>query len=173
MDVVVGRISRAHGVRGEVSVEIRTDEPDARFTPGATLHAEPAAAGPLTVASTRPHGDRLLVRFDHVADRTAAEALRGVLLTAAQEPSDAPADADEFYDHQLVGLCVRGDDGSDVGEVVGVQHGPGHDLLLVRRDAGGDVQVPFVAELVPVVDLEARTVVVVARPGLLDPETLG
>ncbi|MGH3367480.1 MAG: ribosome maturation factor RimM [Nocardioidaceae bacterium] len=172
MDVVVGRIGRAHGVRGEVSVEIRTDEPDTRFAPGATLHAEPAAAGPLTVVSTRPHGARLLVSFDQVADRSTAERLRGVLLTAPEERSDRPADPEEFYDRQLVGLRVRRDDGTDVGEVVDVRHGPAHDLLLVRRDAGGDVFVPFVAELVPDVDLETSTVVVVARPGLLDPETL-
>jgi 16S rRNA processing protein RimM len=177
-EVVVGRIGRPHGVRGEVSVEPRTDEPDRRFVPGVVLGTEaPRVAQPgagrrperLTVRSARWHQDRLLVTFDELADRTAAEAARGLLLLT-EVPQDArPDDPEEFYDHQLVGLRVVTTEGLDVGEVSAVVHGAAQDLLAVRTDAGPEVLVPFVAALVPEVDLEGRRVVVADRPGLLTP----
>ncbi|MGH3356673.1 MAG: ribosome maturation factor RimM [Nocardioidaceae bacterium] len=172
MDVVIGRIGRAHGIRGELAVDIRTDEPDLRFTIGAALATDPASAGPLTVAAARPHGGRLLVRFEEVRDRTAAEGLRGVLLTVALDDIGQTPGPEEFYDHQLVGLRVTDHAGSAVGDVVDVLHSPGHDVLVVRRDAGGEALVPFVRDLVPDIDLGARALTVSDRPGLLDPETL-
>lgn len=172
MDVVIGRIGRAHGVRGEVAVEVRTDEPDARFAVGSSLQTDPPSAGPLTVVATRPHSGRLLVRFEQVPDRTAAEGLRGVLLTVQVADSDVPADPEEYFDHQLVGLAVSAHDGGVVGEVVDVVHNPAHDLLVVRRGPGDEVLVPFVAELVPEVDVVAGRLVVADRPGLLDPERM-
>jgi len=170
--VVVGRVGRAHGVRGEVAVDVRTDDPESRFVVGATLQTDPAAAGPLTVASTRPHQGRLLVRFDEVADRDAADGLRGVLLTVEVAEEDRPPDPEEFYDHQLVGLQVRDDAGGVVGEVAEVLHHPAHDVLVVRRGAGPDALVPFVAALVPDVDLEHGRLTVADRPGLLDPDRM-
>ena len=113
VEVVVGRIGKAHGVRGEVSVEPRTDEPDRRFADGAVLGTRTprgdAPTGPdrpavLTVSSSRWHQSRLLVTFAEADDRTAAEALRGLSLVTDVDESDTPADPDEFYDHQLVGL---------------------------------------------------------------------
>ncbi|MDQ4008708.1 MAG: ribosome maturation factor RimM [Actinomycetota bacterium] len=169
MDVVIGRVGRAHGVRGEVVVDVRTDEPAERFAVGARLRTDPVAAGPLTVAAARPHHGRLLLRFTEVSDRTSAEGLRGVLLTAEVPVGDEPAGTDEFYDHQLVGLRVRDQRGSAVGEVADVVHNPGHDLLVVRRSDGGEALVPFVAELVTEVDLEGGALTVDDRPGLLDP----
>jgi 16S rRNA processing protein RimM len=178
VDVVIGRVGRAHGVHGELAVDLRTDEPDERFAVGARLGTDPESAGPLTVAATRAHGDRLLVRFAEVPDRTAAEGLRGVLLTVDVPPSQRPADPDEFYDHQLVGLRVFDHDGRPVGAVAAVVRNPGHHLLVVRRDGpdgdgdGGDgdeVLVPFVAELVPEVDLDRGRLTVADRPGLLGP----
>jgi 16S rRNA processing protein RimM len=173
MDVVVGRVGRAHGIGGEVSVEVRTDEPDRRFAVGATLTTEPAAAGPLTVRSSRQHGRRLLVRFDEVADRGAAEMLRGILLSASIDDASRPQCPDEFFDQQLVGLAVHTEDDAAVGEVVRVEHAPAHDLLVVRRFDGVEVLVPFVTALVPTVDLTAGRITVADRPGLLDPESLG
>jgi len=82
VQLVVGRIAKAHGIGGEVAVEVRTDAPDDRFAPGTSLLTEPGERGPLTVRRTRWHSGRLLVVFDEVADRTAAEALRGTLLVA-------------------------------------------------------------------------------------------
>jgi 16S rRNA processing protein RimM len=169
MLVTVGRVGRAHGVRGEVSVDVRTDSPEVRFAVGTALVAEPAAAGPLTVAHARWHSGRLLVRFEGVRDRSAAERLRGVRLLADLAESERPEDPEEFYDHQLTGLAVLRTDGRPVGVVAEVLHLPGQDLLAVRRTSGAEALVPFVAEIVPVVDLAAGEIVINPPPGLLEP----
>jgi 16S rRNA processing protein RimM len=177
-EVVVGRIGRAHGIRGEVSVEPRTDEPERRFAVGAVLGtrnpqgSEPTGPGRpsmLTVRSSRWHQSRLLVTFAEVGDRTAAEALRGLALVVQLDPDEAPEDPDEFYDHQLVGLQVVTGDGLRAGEVSDVVHGTAQDLLAVRTTDGREVLVPFVSALVPRVDVRAGQVEVADRPGLLSP----
>ena len=176
MDVVVGRIGRPHGVRGQVSVEVRTDDPERRLGPGTTVLTDPASAGPLTITDGRVHSGRLLLSFAGVDDRSAAEALRGVLLLVQVDPAERPEDPEEFYDHQLVGLAVRTVDGQHVGTVTEVLHLPGQDVLAVRRDpsAAGpppaEVLVPFVADIVPTVDLAAGYVEVDPPAGLLDDE---
>ncbi|MGH8776794.1 MAG: ribosome maturation factor RimM [Jiangellaceae bacterium] len=169
MLVTVGRIGRAHGIRGEVSVDVRTDSPEVRFAIGTRLPTEPATAGPLTVGHTRWHSGRLLVQFDGVGDRNRAEGLRGVLLLAEVDDEARPDDPDEYFDHHLVGLAVVTVDGSDVGRVAEVLHLPGQDLLAVRRPDATEVLVPFVTEIVPDVDIAAGRVVVQPPPGLLDP----
>jgi 16S rRNA processing protein RimM len=169
--IVVGRIGKPHGIKGEVSVEPRTDEPDRRFADGAQLqtqHPRPGASGPatLTVAGSRWHSGRLLLRFEEIADRNAAEAARGTLLTIPFDPEESPEDPEEFYDHQLVGLRVLTTDGAEVGTLKEVVHGSAQDLLVI--DAGErEVLVPFVTELVPEVDVRAGRIVVDDRPGLL------
>jgi 16S rRNA processing protein RimM len=168
VEVVVGRIGKPHGVRGEVAVEIRTDDPDGRFADGAVLATDPPERGPLVVQQSRPHAGRLLVLFDGVADRTAAAALRGTLLTVDTSGDPPLDDPDEFYDHQLIGLAVETAGGEVVGEVVDVLHPPGPDLLVVRRPAGDEALIPFVADMVPSVDLASRRVVVDPPRGLLD-----
>lgn len=170
MLVVVGRIGRSHGIRGEVSVELRTDEPDARFAVGASLQADGRRPRRLTIKSVRPHSGRLLIAFDEVVDRTGAEALRGATLSAEITADRRPDDPEEFYDRQLIGLQVRSTEGNAVGEVTGVVHLPLQDVLSVRRADGRDVLVPFVMELVPEVDLATGTLRVADRPGLLDPD---
>nr|WP_155073872.1 ribosome maturation factor RimM [Streptomyces taklimakanensis] len=166
--MVVARIGRAHGIKGEVTVEVRTDEPEVRLAPGAVLATDPASVGPLTIAAGRVHSGRLLLRFEGVRDRTAAEALRNTLLIAEVDPDEAPEDPDEYYDHQLVDLDVVTRDGTAVGRVEEIAHLPYQDLLVVRRVDGGEVLIPFVAEIVPEVDLEAQRAVVDPPPGLLD-----
>ncbi len=156
VDVVVGRVGKAHGLRGEVVVDVRTDEPARRFAVGNQFTT---LAGQLTVRATHWHGNRLLAQFDGFADRSTAEELRGVELHLDVPAHERPDDPEEFYDHQLVGLSVEGPDGDAVGLIAEVLHLPGQDLLVVRRDDGSDVSVPFVRELVPVVDVEARRVV--------------
>lgn len=174
MQVIVGRIGRAHGLRGEVSVEPRTDDPDVRLGEGARLHTEPETVGPLTVSTSRWHGGRLLIRFAGVADRSAAEGLRGVRLLAEVDPDERPDDPEEFYDHQLTGLRAVTTEEVPVGEVTEVVHLPGHDLLAVRAPDGREILVPFVAQIVPDVDLTAGRVVLDPPDGLLDaPETGG
>jgi 16S rRNA processing protein RimM len=168
MEVVVGRVGRAHGVRGEVSVEVRTDEPERRFAPGATLRAEDRTDKTLTVHAVRPHGARLLVSFEQITDRTGAESLRGATLFAQVAESDRPEHPDEFYDHQLVGLTVRTDQRGAVGQVSAVMHLPEQDVLVVSTGEGTESLVPFVAALVPSVDLDAGELTVADQPGLLD-----
>ena len=177
-EVVVGRIGRAHGVKGEVSVEPRTDEPERRFADGAVLGTRTPRGGEpqgddrpttLTVERTRWHQSRLLVTFAEVADRTAAEAVRGLSLVTDVELSETPDDPDEYYDHQLVGLAVVTTEGAPVGELVDVVHGAGQDLIIVRTPDEREVLVPFVEALVPVVDVAAGRVEVADRPGLLAP----
>ncbi len=164
--VVVGRVGRAHGIRGDVAVDVRTDEPERRFADGASLRTP---TGHLTVASSRMHSGRLLVRFAELADRTAAEAARGTELRVAVDRDERPEDPEEFYDHQLVGLRVVTTEGSAVGELLRVEHHGAQDLLVIGTDRG-EVLFPFVAALVPEVDLEAGRLVLDDAPGLLDLE---
>ncbi|MFF7197652.1 ribosome maturation factor RimM [Streptomyces sp. NPDC008079] len=168
MQLVVGRIGRAHGIKGEVSVEVRTDEPELRLAPGAVLATDPAATGPLTIATGRVHSGRLMLRFEGIADRTAAEALRNTLLIAEVDPEQTPEDPEEFYDHQLIDLDVVTVDGREVGRIAEISHLPYQDLLIVRRPDGTEVLIPFVGEIVPEIDLEEQRAVIDPPPGLLD-----
>jgi 16S rRNA processing protein RimM len=169
VDVVVGRIGRPHGIRGEVTVEARTDDPARRLGAGVVVRTDPPAAGPLTIASAREHSGRLLLTVPGVTDRTAAERLRGVLLVAEVDPAERPEDPEEFYDHQLVGLLAETVDGLVVGAVAEVLHLPGQDVLSIRTPADEEVLVPFVAAIVPTVDLDAGRVLLDPPPGLLEP----
>lgn len=171
MRVVVGRIGRAHGIRGEVAVDVRTDEPDRRFAPASTLIAGDRT---LTVSRTRWHSGRLLAAFAEVPDRTAAELLRGTMLEADVDPDELPSDEGEFYDRQLIGLEARTESGVAVGQVTAVVHHSEQDTLVVkRRDGGAELMVPFVTELVPIVDVTGGFVVIADLPGLLDPNEVG
>ncbi|QNE17556.1 ribosome maturation factor RimM [Kribbella qitaiheensis] len=170
MLVIVGRIGRAHGLKGEVGVEVRTDEPDRRFADGAKLVTTTKPPRTLTIASSRWHSGRLLVKFEESPDRTAAELLRNLELQAEIGEDERPEDPEEYYDRELVGLSVRTTDGAEAGEVVDVIHLPSQDLLEIRRPAGNAVLVPLVEELVPEINLDGKYVLVADRPGLLDPE---
>ena len=161
--VVVGRIGRAHGLKGEVFVEPRTDEPERRFAAGQVLRT---GAGALTVAANRTHSGRLVVKFEEIADRTAAEASRGTELTCPVDPAAMPDDPDEFYDHQLAGLRVETTDGDAVGELERVLHGAAQDLLVIRTPER-EVLFPFVSALVPEVDVAGGRIVIDDKPGLL------
>ena len=171
IEVVVGRIGKPHGLRGEVTVDVRTDEPDLRFAAGARLAARPprGVERTLTVGRTRWHQGVLLVTFEELADRNAAEAARGIVLHATLDASATPEDPEEFYDHQLVGLAAYDVSGIALGEVTAVVHGAAQDLLGVRTPDGRDTLVPFVSALVPEVDLAAGRVVIADRPGLVSP----
>jgi 16S rRNA processing protein RimM len=168
MQVNVGRIGRPHGIRGEVVVGVRTDEPEARFAVGARLDTDPPARGPLTVAAVRWQSGELIVRFKGIKDRTVAGELGGTWLSidsAALAPLDDP---DEFRDHEIVGLTVRTAAGVVVGEVTDVLH-HGQDLLAIKpASAGPEVLVPFVKAIVTDVDVAGGTLVIDPPPGLLD-----
>jgi 16S rRNA processing protein RimM len=170
--LLVGVVVRPHGLGGELVVDVRTDSPQERFAAGAVLTragADGVPAGVLTVESARPHSGRLLVRFAEAPDRTAAETLRGTRLLvdpAALPPTDDP---DEFHVHQLEGLAAVLVDGTTVGTVREVVHGPGGELLVLARPDLPDALVPFVREIVPTVDLDGGRVVLDPPEGLLDP----
>ncbi len=178
-ELIIGSIVRAHGVRGEVVVYVTSDDPEDRYVAGSVLRTDPATAGPLTIEACRTYtaGGRpqMLVTFDGIYDRDMAEKLRGVkLLVDAGDvkPSDDP---DEFHDFQLVGLrvVVKGDEETSIGEITRVTHGPGADMLVVKRSddyAGenGQTLIPFVRAIVPDVDLAGGRIVITPPEGLLD-----
>ena len=168
MRVVVGRIGRPHGIRGEVTVETRTDEPDERFAAGSVLSVDDRAD--LVVERSHWHSGRLLVAFVGVHDRNDAEALRD-LIVHVDRPADAiPDDPEEYYDSTLMGLAVELTDGSAVGTIVDVIHLPGQDLLSVRMGER-DVLIPFVSSIVPLVEVAQGRVVINPPEGLLDDDT--
>jgi 16S rRNA processing protein RimM len=174
MLLVVGRIVRAHGILGEVVIDVRTDDPAERFVPGSVLVTDPGRRvvpglpPTLTIETIRPHQGRLLVVFDGVYDRDIAESLRGVLLCVNSEDVPASADPDEFSDFQLVGLAAETPDGERLGEVVRIEHAAGSELLVLRRPDGGNALVPFVKAIVPEVDLAGGRLVVTPPEGLFD-----
>ncbi|WP_030487484.1 ribosome maturation factor RimM [Micromonospora chokoriensis] len=185
MQLVVGRIGKPHGVRGEVTVEVRTDEPEARFAPGTVLRTEPGATPPspatadepgvpfrvpaeLTIEEARFHQGRVLIAFGGILDRNTAEALRGTLLVVDSADVTPPDDPEEFHDHQLVGLAVVTPTGERLGEVARIDHAPSSDLLVLRRPEGRTALIPFVRAIVPEVDLAGGRVIVDPPAGLLD-----
>ena len=172
MQLVVGRIGRPHGIRGDVIVEVRTDDPELRFAPGSVLATEPAADGPLTIAGFRWHSGRLLLHFAGFDDRDLAEDLRGIMLVVDSGDLEDTGDPDEFRDHELIGLSVLTRAGEPVGQVADILH-HGQDLLVIKGDGarhGAEILVPFVAPLVPEVDVAAGRLVIDPPPGLLDPD---
>jgi 16S rRNA processing protein RimM len=168
MQVVIGRIGKAHGIKGEVTVEIRTDDPDGRFAPDAVLTTDRPERPTLVIERSRPHSGRMLVLFEGVPDRNTAELLRGTLLSVDAEDDPEIDDPDEFYDHQLVGLAAVTVEGVAIGAVSDVVHLPASVLLVVTTPEGREVLVPFVAEIVPEVDLAGGRVVVDPPPGLIE-----
>lgn len=175
MELVIGRVAKAHGVTGEIVVEVRTDDPDARFTPGARLRGRKPRGGPereFVIDTVREHAGRLLVRLTGVADRNAADDLRGTLFLVDSAQLPPIDDPDEFYDHQLEGLSVRTVDGSTVGTVAEVLHTPAGELLSVKTSDGAEVLVPFVSAIVTAVSLADGTVHIDPPDGLLNIEEL-
>lgn len=164
----MARIGRPQGLRGEVSVEVRTDEPERRFVVGSRLRTDPASAGPLELTSVRDQSGRTILGFASVTDRTTAEGLRGVLLVVDVDVEADAAGEDEWYDAQLVGLTALDTAGSELGVVSRVDHLPAQDLLAVRTPDGREVLVPFVGALVPTVDVGAGRVVIDPPGGLFD-----
>jgi 16S rRNA processing protein RimM len=166
----VGRIGRPHGIRGDVVVGVRTDEPELRFAQGSRLDTDPDKLGPLTVAGTKWHSGELLVRFEGIGDRDAAADLRGTWLTVDSAAIAPPEDPDEFRDADLVGLAVRTLDGTEVGTVEDVLH-PAQDVLVIKAADKRQIMVPFVKVIVPEVNVAAGYLVIDPPEGLLDLET--
>ncbi|MBJ7462242.1 MAG: ribosome maturation factor RimM [Mycolicibacterium sp.] len=175
MELVIGRIAKAHGVTGEVVVDVRTDDPEARFAAGSVLRGRKPRGGPersFVIDTVREHGGRLLVRLNGIGDRNAADELRGTLFLV--ESGDLPPieDPDEFYDHQLEGLAVRTVAGEAVGTVTEVLHTAAGELLSIKTPEGTELLVPFVSAIVTAVSLAEGTVDIDPPEGLLNLEDL-
>ena len=165
--LVVGRIVKPHGTRGEVVVEILSDAPE-RFARGARMEAgDPSGARtPLKVRKSRDDRGRLLVTFAGIADRDAAAALRGMLLSIPSAEA-APPPEGTFYEWQIRGLDVVDEDGRPLGTLAGVVERAGNDLWVI--DTGhGEALVPAVDEFIRSVDLDAGRIVIHVIPGLLE-----
>ena len=180
MELVIGRVAKSHGIKGEVVVEVRTDDPDDRFAAGTVLRGRKprstATPATYTVDAVREHSGRLLLRLNGIDDKTAADQLRGTLFVV--ESTDLPPsdDPDEFYDHELEGLTVKLADGSTVGTVREVLHSAAGELLSItpadNADAAAraEILVPFVAAIVTSVSLADKMIEIDPPEGLLDPE---
>jgi 16S rRNA processing protein RimM len=170
MELTVGRVVKAHGVTGEVVVEVRTDDPELRFAPGAVLRAKASddRERKYVIETVRVHGGRLLVRFGGVADRDAAEVLKGSRFVIDSEDLPPIDEPDTYYDHQLEGLRVRTAAGRDIGTVAEVLHTAAGELLAVNRGGAGELLVPFVSAIVTAVSLDSRTVEIDPPEGLLE-----
>lgn len=165
MELLIGRVIKSHGIKGEVSVDVTTDSPEQRYYPGAVLNGKQGGKElEFTIKTVRAHKGRWLLTFDEVKDRTAADSLRGVQFFA--EPIEEEDD-EGFYDHELEGLKVILD-GASIGEVTGITHGTQQSLLEIKLDNGKEALIPFVEEIVPEVDLEAGTCTITPPEGLLE-----
>ena len=164
VEVIVGRLGRAHGLSGELCLDVVTDSPEERFAVGAKVWAGERA---LTVRGFRLQSGRGVIGFEEIGDRDAAAALTGGQLVARLEVAQSPSEPDTFYDHQLIGLLACSEDGTIAGPVSRVDHLGFQDNLVVMTPAGERL-VPFVAALVPEVDLVERRIVINAIPGLLE-----
>ncbi|WP_048589047.1 ribosome maturation factor RimM [Corynebacterium pseudotuberculosis] len=166
MELMIGRVVKSHGIKGEVAVEVTTDDPDIRFAVGEVLNGKQGKKEHrLTISTGRVHQGRLLIKFEEIPDRTAADSLRGTQFFAEPLKND---DGDEgFYDHELEGLAVI-QEGEKIGEVTGVMHGPAGEILEVKLTEGKQVLIPFVHAIVPEVNLEEGTCTITPPDGLLE-----
>jgi 16S rRNA processing protein RimM len=167
----VGRLTKAHGLKGAIKVELYTDDPGRRFVPGAVFQLQVPTSSPwhgktIELIELKWYNTHAVAFFKDVPDRTVAESLMKAILWVDQDRAETPDEDDAWYDHQLIGLSVLRD-GERVGVVGRVDHLPSQDLLLVTTDAG-EVLVPFVKAFVPSVDIAAGTLTVTPPPGLFE-----
>lgn len=167
---VVARVGKPHGLRGEVTVQVHSDDPQSRFVPGASFVTDPEDTGPLTLSTVRVHQGTYLLGFEGHLDRTAAESLRGTrLLVSADAETEGDRDPEDGWrEEDLLGFQVELPDGTRIGEVGALHLREVQDLLEVHTAGGGTVLVPFVEELVPLVDDERRRIVIDPPAGLLE-----
>lgn len=165
MKLNVGRIGKAHGILGEATIEVRTDEAEDRFAIGAVLETE--SHGNLTVASARVHNGILLLSFEGIEDRNAIEMLRNELLYADVDIEAPGVDEDDYHVLQLIGCKAFLVDGDEFGEVSEVLNLPGQDVLVIKSGST-ETLIPFVRQLVPIVDIKARRMTVI--PPLIEGE---
>jgi len=169
----VGRLTKAHGLKGALKLELYTDEPDLRFQPGAQVSLQVPTDSPwfgqqLTVKELRYYNNHPVVFFDGVDDRTAAESLSRAILWVEYDPEARPSEEDAWFDHQLVGLDVLRDD-AVIGQIQRLDHLPAQDLIVVATNGGDEVLLPFVKQFVPEVNVDAGFIRVTPPGGLFEP----
>ncbi len=169
MDLVVGRLGRPHGVHGEISVEVRTDEPESRFAPGTKLNLKESKSV-LTVLSSRWHQEKMLVKFEEILDRDQANEIKGKTLTIEIDPNYIETKNDQYYEFQLAGLKVINKNQEKLGEIKEVITGLAQDLLVVKTEDKKEVLVPFVKQIVVKVDLSNKIITMDPPIGLFDEE---
>lgn len=167
----VGRLTKAHGLKGAIKLELFTDDPGRRFVPGAVFSLQVPTDSPwhgktIELAELRWYNSHPVGFFVGVSDRTAAEGLAKAILWIDQDDTESPDEEDAWYDHQLAGLAVVRD-GVTVGQVARIEHFPAQDLIIVKTPSG-EVMVPFVKAIVASVDIEAGVVTVTPPNGLFE-----
>lgn len=158
MRLLVGRIGRAHGILGEATIEVRTDDPDARFAVGEKLQTD--EHGELTITSGRVHNGILLLGFAGYSDRNQIEKLRNTLLYAEVDINEVREDDDDYHVLQLIGCQAFLENGEFFGEVTDVINLPSQDLLAIKTQEN-EVLIPFVRQLVPIVDIALKRLEVI------------
>jgi 16S rRNA processing protein RimM len=169
MDLVVGRLGRPHGVHGEISVEVRTDEPELRFAKGSKLSLK-ESNNQLTVLSSRWHQEKMLVKFEEITDRDLANEIKGKTLTIKIDPNSIETKKDQYYEFQLAGLKVIDKNDKTLGQIKEVITNLAQDLLVVETVDKREVLVPFVKQIVTNVDLDKKQVIMDPPTGLFDEE---
>ena len=167
----VGRLTKAHGLKGAIKLELFTDDPGRRFVPGAVFTLQVPTGSPwhgkkIELVELRWYNQHAVGFFKDVPDRTTAEGLAKAILWIESDAAEQSDEEDAWYDHQLIGLAVMRD-GEKIGTISRLEHMPAQDLLIVKTP-GGDVMIPFVKAIVPVVDVKAGTVTITPPPGLLE-----
>lgn len=165
MKLTVAIIGTAHGIKGEVKLDVRTDDPETRLAVGNVLETDPADEGPLTVARVRKNKDITLASFVGITDRNAAEGLRGVKLIIETDEEERSFDQEAYYAHELAGCDVIVQD-KKVGRVLALELGVAHDFLVIE-EAGQQILVPFVEDIVPQVDIDNKQVYLTPPGGII------
>ena len=158
MRLLVGRIGRAHGILGEATIEVRTDDPDIRFAIGAIVNTD--KHGDLTIVSGRVHNGILLLGIKGITTRNQIEELRNEMLYSDVDINESTGDDDEYHVLQLIGCITYLESGEEYGEVSDVINLPGQDLLAIKTQEGESL-IPFVHQLVPEVDIKNKRIVVI------------
>jgi 16S rRNA processing protein RimM len=167
----VGRLTKAHGLKGAIKLELFTDDPGRRFVPGAVFTLQVPTSSPwhgktIELVELRWYNQHAVGFFKGVPDREAAETLAKAILWIDQDSAEQTDEEDAWYDHQLVGLAVVRD-GVQIGTLTRLEHLPAQDLLIVKT-ANGEVMIPFVKAIVPSVDVKAGIITITPPPGLLE-----
>ncbi|NPA06777.1 MAG: ribosome maturation factor RimM [Chloroflexi bacterium] len=168
--VIIGKLRRPHGLRGEVLLEVLTDVPQQRFVPGAVIYVGPRRV-PLTIRTVRPFGEHLLLSFEGYPDRSAVEMFRNQWVTIPEAEVAPLRDEDEYYDFEILGFRVQTEDGRDLGRLVEILETGANDVFIVEDDAGKRVLLPVISEVVRKFDFDNEKIIVHLLPGLLEEDT--